>query len=201
MRRLAVPSLLFLGLSLFGITLGGDAPSAKPVVPPLPSTQVKAVTHELHGTTITDPYAWLENAADPAVQRWTEAQNRYTRAVLDQYSGLPALRAQIKKVMTASSVGYAGLQYRGRKLFAMKFQPPREQAFLITLDSPDNPASAHTIVDPNQIDRKGTTTIDFYEPSLDGKLVAVSLSEGGSEAGTVHIFDADSGKKLSDVVP
>ena|GEM_PF-84544 len=170
-------------------------------MPPLPPTPVKAVTHELHGTTIADPYAWLENAADPAVQRWTEAQNRHTRAVLDQYSGLPALRAQIKKVLTASSVGYTGLQYRGHKLFALKFQPPREQAFLITLDSPDNPASGHTVVDPNEIDRKGTTTIDFYEPSLDGKLVAVSLSEGGSEAGTVHVFDADSGKKLADVVP
>ena len=46
------------------------------------------------------------------------------------------------------------------------------------------------LVDPNQIDSKGTTAIDWYEPSLDGKKVAVSLSKGGSEDGTLHFYDA-----------
>src|SRR5262249_24993174 len=48
---------------------------------------------------------------------------------------------------------------------------------------------------------KGTTTIDFYVPSLDGKRVAVSLSEGGSEEGTLHIYETTTGKKLEDVIP
>ena len=34
----------------------------------------------------------------------------------------------------------------------------------------------------------------------DGKLVAVSLSEGGSESGAVHIFETATGKKLDDKV-
>ena len=42
------------------------------------------------------------------------------------------------------------------------------------------PDSARTVVDPNVLDPSGSTTIDFYEPSLDGKLVAVSLSKGGT---------------------
>src|SRR5437870_812727 len=172
MARLAVHLAVLLSLSVFGNALGEPAPT-RPAVPPLPGTPLKPVTHEYHGTTVTDPYRWLENAADPTVRQWTEEQNRHTRAVLDQYPGLPALRARIKKILTASSVGYAGLRYRGGKWFALKFQPPREQAFLITLDSPDNPAAAHVLVDPNEIDRKGTTTIDFYEPSLDGKLLAI----------------------------
>ena len=41
----------------------------------------------------------------------------------------------------------------------------------------------------NQIDSKGTTAIDWFEPSLDGTKVAVSLSKGGSEDGTLHFFD------------
>ena len=44
------------------------------------------------------------------------------------------------------------------------------------------------LVDPNQIDSKGTTAIDWFEPSLDGKKVAVSLSKGGSEDGTLHFL-------------
>ena len=48
---------------------------------------------------------------------------------------------------------------------------------------------------------KGTTAIDFYVPSLDGKRVAVSLSEGGSEEGTVHVYETATGKELGDVIP
>ena len=37
-------------------------------------------------------------------------------------------------------------------------------------------------------------------PSLDGKLVAVSLSKGGSEEGTLAIFETATGKQLSDSI-
>ena len=42
--------------------------------------------------------------------------------------------------------------------------------------------------------------IDFFVPSRDGKLVAVSLSEGGSEEGTLHIYEVATGKKLPDTI-
>jgi len=71
----------------------------------------------------------------------------------------------------------------------------------VTLKSADVPASDRAIVDPNQIDAKGGTEIDFYEPSVDGKYVAVSLSKGGSESGDVHVYDVATGRTLADVIP
>lgn len=53
----------------------------------------------------------------------------------------------------------------------------------------------------NEMDPEGTTSIDFYVPSHDGKLVAVSLSEKGSEIGTVYIFEVATGNRLSDIIP
>ena len=50
-------------------------------------------------------------------------------------------------------------------------------------------------------DAKGGTEIDFFEPSHDGKLVAVSLSRGGSESGDVHVYDTSNGNELADVIP
>src|ERR1043166_1558774 len=38
-------------------------------------------------------------------------------------------------------------------------------------------------------------------PSIDGKLVAVSLSENGSEDGTLHIYETATGKELPDKIP
>src|SRR5206468_12698434 len=43
--------------------------------------------------------------------------------------------------------------------------------------------------------------IDFYTASLDGKYVAVSLSENGSEDGSAHVIEVATGKQLDDVVP
>jgi prolyl oligopeptidase len=86
-------------------------------------------------------------------------------------------------------------------LFALKSQPPKEQPLLVRMRSASDPASEQVILDPNQIDAKGGTEVDFFEPSHDGKLVAVSLSQGGSESGDLHLYDASSGKPLADVIP
>ena len=71
----------------------------------------------------------------------------------------------------------------------------------MTLASAEDAASARVVVDPNAMDPSGSTTIDFYEPSLDGKLVAVSLSKGGSEEGSVSVFEVATGKRFADDVP
>src|SRR5439155_27362552 len=43
--------------------------------------------------------------------------------------------------------------------------------------------------------------IDWSVPSLDGRLIAASLSKHGSESGELHLFDVASGKALPDVIP
>ena len=166
-----------------------------------PATPKRPVTDVYHGVKVVDDYRWLEDFNDPAVRKWADAQTAYTRSYLDALPGRAALYEQLKRLLSDPSPGYYGLAYRGDVLFAMKSQPPKEQPFLITLESPDKPASERVVVDPNRLDARGTTAIDFYVPSTDGKLVAVSLSEGGSESGDVHIFEVATGKALADVVP
>src|SRR5262249_48104160 len=114
--RAVVPLLV---IPILGIAFGQPAPSTHDV-PALPKTPVKPVTHTYHGTPVTDPYEWLDQGANGAVREWTEQQNRHARAFLDRYPGLPALRAQIKGIVTAISTAYHDLQYRGNKLFALK---------------------------------------------------------------------------------
>ncbi len=69
------------------------------------------------------------------------------------------------------------------------------------MDSPNLPEAAHTLVDPNEMNKKGTTAIDWFVPSPNAKLVAVSMSEKGSEAGDVHVFDVATGKQVFEVIP
>jgi prolyl oligopeptidase len=178
------------------VALRAQAPASAP-----PATPVRPVVDTYHGMKVTDPYRWLERWDDPPVRAWTEAQNAYTRGQLDTLPFMAALRMRVQTVGADTHPRWTNLQYRHGKLFAIKQQPPREQPMLVILRSPDDPASGRVIVDPVTIDPTAHTAIDFYEPSLDGTRVAVSLSEGGTERGDVHVFDVETGRALDEVIP
>jgi prolyl oligopeptidase len=170
-------------------------------IPELPKTPKKPVTDTHHGVKVVDDYRWLDDPKAPGVEKWTEAQNRRTQAVLNQFPQMKQLRERLQHLLANKSAAHFALQYRGGRLFALKSQPPVEQPFLVTLTSPDLPDSARILVDPNKINPKGTTAVDWYVPSRDGKLVAVSLSENGTEQGTVHVYHVADGAKLPDIIP
>jgi prolyl oligopeptidase len=165
-----------------------------------PSTDKRPVTDEYHGVKVTDDYRWLENWSDPAVQAWSAAQNTYARAYLDALPLRKAVAAELERIYTQRSRRFSALSYWGGHLFAMVETPPKEQPTLDEI-SVDDAASARVIVDPTQIDPTGHTAIDFYVPSVDGKYVAVSMSQGGSESGDVHIFEVATGRALPDLIP
>ena len=166
-----------------------------------PPTPKHPVTDDYHGVKVVDDYRWLENWDDPAVRAWSDAENAYARHYLDALPTRTALEAELQRLLANPSPRYRSLDARHGKLFALKTLPPKEQPFLAVLDSPDHPASARTIVDPAAVDPTGHTAIDFYVPSPDGRFVAVSLSQGGSESGDLHVYETATGKALADVVP
>lgn len=178
-----------------------SAPAQGPSIPKPPETPKHPVTDEYQGVKVTDDYRWLENWDDPAVKQWSAAQNARTREYLDQLPARAAIKKRIQELVAASSTAYWDLEFRGGTLFAMKYQPPQQQPMLVAMRSADDPASANVIFDPNTASGKGSLSIEFYTPSLDGKYVAVAMSEGGSEDCSAHIFETATGKELSDLVP
>jgi prolyl oligopeptidase len=180
-------------------TLAALALAAAPSPPP--DTPRRPVSDTYHGVTVTDDYRWLEAAGDPAVQAWSEAQNARTRAFLDALPGALAVKDEVDRLVRASSVRYLALQERGGTYFALKWDPRQQQPVLVALRSLEAPGTERVLLDPNRLDAKGDVAIDFFEPSLDGKLVAVSLSRGGTESGDVHVYDVASAAEQGDVIP
>ncbi|MCH7813201.1 MAG: prolyl oligopeptidase family serine peptidase, partial [Planctomycetes bacterium] len=165
---------------------------------PRPVTRTQAVTDTYHGVSVTEYYRWLENGNDPAVRDWSEAQDAHARAILDHLPHIEAIRARATEIIAAKTVSYSSPAFEGGRLFAIKRQPPKQQPFLVVVDKPD---LERVLVDPNAIDEKGLTAIDWYVPSPDGKLVAVSLSVGGSESGDVHLYQTATGEQAYEVIP
>ncbi len=166
-----------------------------------PPTRRAPVEDRYHGVSVADDYRWLEGAASPEVVAWTEAQNRYTRSVLDALPGADGLRRRVREIRTIEVPRFGALKAAGGRLFALRFRPPQQQPVLVVLGSVDRPDEARVLVDLNRIDPAGGTSMDWYVPSLDGRRVAVSLAQGGSERGDVHVYDVDSGQPLADVIP
>jgi len=190
-------SFLFVGL-ISGLLIG-NLGAADPKA--APAAEKKPVFNEYHGTKVEDDYEWLENDDNPAVKAWSDAENRLTRGYLDGLPTHSAIEKQLTQWYAKTSPSYSSIVARPGILFAMKFQPPKQQPMLVTLASADDLKSEKVLVDPNKLDSKGTTAIDWFEPSLDGREVAVSISKGGSEDGTLNFYDTGTGKELGDTIP
>jgi prolyl oligopeptidase len=176
--------------------------SARPETerPHPPVAVIRPVVDTYHDVAVSDPYRWLESAGDPAVQAWSAQQNAFTRTTLDALPDRDAIRARVSELLSSASADYFELQAKAGRLFALEKHPPKQQPFLVVMKSADDAAGEHVVLDPNAVDPSGRTSIDFYVPSPDGKRVAVSLSAQGSEDGSVHIYDVDTGKETGDVI-
>ena len=190
-RRVSKAALLLVLLPRLALTA---------TLPSVPAPR-QPVTNVYHGLVVVDDYQWLEDASAPAVREWTRLENERTRAWFARLPFRAGIAEQLLQLRGEESARYFDLQEKKGRIFAMRFKPPAQQSVLVRLSSLTAPALWRTVFDPNAYNTNGTTTIDWYVPSPDGRAVAVSLSEGGSEQGTLHFFEVETGKKLADEIP
>ncbi len=185
----ALLSAIGLGAAVLAAGTGASSPSQRPV------------RETYHGVTVVDPYRWLENWTDPLVQQWSAAQDRRARAYLDGLPYRQSIYDRLYQQIAATSASYYSVRGSAGNVFALYNQPPKNQPMIAVMTENADPTRARIVVDPNTINLKGTTAIDWYVPSPDGTLLAVSMSDNGSEDGSVHIFAVDSGKQVYEVIP
>jgi prolyl oligopeptidase len=166
-----------------------------------PDSPRQNVVEEHYGVAISDPYRWLENTDDARVHAWSLAQDARTRKYLDGLALRKPVFEQLMRQTAAASKRYYALYSAGGEVFAFLNQPPMQQPMIVVMGNEADPAKARVVVDPNKLNKEGTTAIDWFVPSPDGSRVAVSLSENGSEDGTLHIFDVASGEQVGEVIP
>lgn len=186
-----------LNIVYFALAFGIPGPSL--AQSKLPMTPVREVVEDYFGTKVTDPYRWLENTSDPEVVDWMKAQNDYTRGVLSKIPGLSGLADRIKSLDNAGAV-VSSLQVWSGHYFYLKTEPGSDNRKLYTRDSFRGPE--RLLVDPEKLTALGGRhfSIDYFQPSPDGKYVAYGLSRGGSEDSVVHVLDSSTGKALSDMI-
>jgi prolyl oligopeptidase len=212
LMRLAAASVLGVcGACLMagGLAVAQGVPQGAP-----PATEKRPVTDTYHGVKVVDDYRWLENWDDPQVKAWSEAQNGYARAYLDGLPDMPKIKARVSEIMTAPSVRHSDLRMAGKRLLAMRRESSRQQPMLVSFDEAGamfdggKAVEPRIVLDPAALKGEGGggpggggAAIDWYRPSPDGELVAVSVSRGGSESGDVRVLRVASGEQVGEIVP
>jgi prolyl oligopeptidase len=139
------------------------------------------------GVAVPDPYRWLEDGDDPAVQAWVAAQNARTRAALDGLPFRAGLRDRLLSLLAVpTSVAPA---VGGEWVFSLD-RAGSEQAAL-TVRHADRRGPARTLLDPAASTGDPTAAVDWFHPSPDGRLVAYGLSVAGSERSVLRVIDVD----------
>ena len=194
-------STLTLALML-AVSVGARAQPTGPQAPP--AAPVRPVVDKYYGTSVSDPYRYMENTDDPAVQAWMKSQNDYTRAMLARIPGRHQLLSRIEEL--DNSVPRIDATCLPGNLCIVVNRLPGEQA--VKLYRRTGPTGPDTLlVDPQKIQlqpaaqSKGANTLAGWAVSRDNRYLAVGVIPGGSELdGELHVIEIASGRETGDVI-
>ena len=196
MRRSVLAAVL---LSTACIMTVPDVATAQAVRAPAltyPQTRRVDLVETQFGVPVADPYRWLENDVrnDPEVASWVAAENKVTDSFLQT---LP-LRDWFKQRMTALyDYERFGLPVkRGSNYFYVHNTGLQNQSVLFVRE--DLNGTARQLIDPNGWSKDGATALAEWTPSEDGRLLAYSIQDGGTDWRTVKVMDVATGKIRTD---
>jgi len=147
------------------------------------------VVDQLGDVRVPDPYRWLEDTSDQRTQAWSAAQDEL---FVDHRAGWPThtrFHSRLSDLLAAGMV--SAPIWRGDRRFFMRRTAEQEHAVLLTVD-PDG--RERVLIDPMALDSSGLTTLDSFQPSKEGDLLAYQVSEGGTEESVIRVMDVVSGE-------
>ena len=192
---LLAAALIFLPSLSFAQSAAPAASGAAAVCPP--KARVDDVREDLHGTTVADPYRWLEDQNSPETRAWIDAENQCTKLALDGLPQRPALQKRLGELMRVDSPGIP-VERNGRLFFVYKERTSDLGALYYRegLTGKD-----HLLLDPQTLSPDHSINVSLEGVSQDGKYVYYGLRQGGRDEVTVHIKDVETLQDLKETLP
>ena len=142
------------------------------------------------GTTVVDPYRWMEDPSGTDLAAWLRAEAARSRRALDALPERRALLARIEELDHAGSRAWDAKAWGG-KVFYLVAEPGKEARRLYVRDEKGGPE--RLLVDPEP--GGAGAAIEAFTPSIDGRLVAYV-----STAGELRVVETGTGRALGDAL-
>lgn len=159
-----------------------------------PVTQKIDSLLEFHGEKLNDPYLWLEDDNSAETKAWVASQNTFTGSYLSAIPFREQIRTRytelfnFEKVGSPMKVGDYYFIYRNSGL-----EPQGKYFIRKGLDGPEE-----LFLDVNALSADGTVAAGLMEASDDNSLIAVNISESGSDWSRIVVYDIATRQPLSD---
>jgi prolyl oligopeptidase len=164
-----------------------------------PKAQARPITENFFGTKLVDDYRYMETAGDQETLDWMKAQGQHTRSVLD---AIPARAAYLQKISAlGSQFGFINSYAEaGGRAFYLE-RAPGSDVFNLMVREEGNSNRALVDVAALLAATGKPHAINYFEPSDDGKHVAVGVSVGGNENADLTVLDVTTGQRIAGPVP
>ena len=151
-----------------------------------PETIKKAIIDTIFDTKVVDNYRWLEDDRSKETEAWVKAENAVTFNYLNKIPYREQLKSRLTALWNYEKVGTPFKE--GDYVYFYKNNGLQNQ-YVVYRKKDDK---EEVFLDPNTFSEDATTSLGSLSFSKDGKTVAYSISEGGSDWRKIIIMDTDS---------
>ncbi len=177
-------------------------PSAAPLppAPPPPGpprAEIRPVTETHFGVTLTDPYRWMEQPGSSELDALLRAETEHARRLLDALPQRAALLTRLRELENLG-VELADVSLWKGTYFYLESEPGRDGR---SLYARAQNGAERRLLDTEFLGRQGARpAVDFFAPSVDGRIVAYGYSSGGSRDGVLRLLQASNGAVLPETI-
>ena len=159
-----------------------------------PETRKTDTKDDYHGTTVEDPYRWLEDDNSEETKAWVNAQNKVTN---DYLASIP-YRDKVKKRLEElwNYPRYGSPSKKGAYYYFSKNDGLQNQSIIYRQKGLDG--KPEVFFDPNKLSSDGTAALGGWSFSKNNKYIAYTVAMSGSDWQEAFVLDAASGKKMED---
>ena len=148
------------------------------------------------GTSVADPYRWLENDTSEETASWVKAENEVTQKYLAQVPFRDAIKKRYESVFNFEK--YSAPFKEGKFTYYYKNSGLQNQSVIYRENAGDK--EPELFLDPNTFSKDGTTSLAGMAFSKDGSMAAYNISEGGSDWQKLVVMDAVNKKQTGDTL-
>jgi prolyl oligopeptidase len=148
------------------------------------------------GTSVADPYRWLEDTDSPETRKWIEAENALTFEYLASIPERPSIKEQLTRLWDYPK--YVVPTKRGKDYFFTENSGLQNQAVLYVQHGLKG--QRKVVLDPNTLSADGTVALTVWDATENGKLLAYAVAAAGSDWEEIRVRDVEKGVDLSDTL-
>ena len=160
-----------------------------------PQTEIIPVNDTFFGATVIDPYRWLEDDLDPKTKNWIGKQNENTYNYLSQIPYRETLKKNLEKIWNYER--YSAPFNEGNYTYFYKNNGLQNQSILYRQN---NNEEAKVFLDPNTFSKDGTSSLSDVSFTKDGSILAIQISEGGSDWRKVIVLNSATKQTIGDTL-